>query len=504
MSKVPIIGPSHHAYGKPKKTISRPPRIFIWLSCLLCLPFVEGHNLLLASATIFGGLLISHLVLRDGEAQFPLFVCLYQLLQVFAPIVHAEMNNVPLSTLFGGEVFERATWLSLAGVVAFSAGMSLTLRWWAPVTRISNWSCRRDAARISVHQLLRAWAVLFVMEQILIGLISIPSIGTAWRPIGALRFAAVLLIFQNVFIKKAKWWVLILIVGCETLSGFLSYFSSFKTVYFLLLVAAATYLRRDRSLWFPFLMATVAVLGLAFFWQSIKGQYRQFLNQGAEEQVVKVSLEERLDYLGSSATDLRGESFSEVIEGSLRRLGYINYFGYCLIQVPGSIGHTKGRLWKEALENITQPRILFPDKQVFNDSDRTNEFTGLGVADASKGTSIGIGYVGESYVDFGVPLMFVPIFLFGMAVGFGYAHLVRKTKPRIIGIGLGTSLLLNSVLFLESSNAKMLGGFVSSFMVYLVFLQVQKRVFPEWFGVFTPNGADARRHLQRRWRGGLV
>lgn len=498
MNKIATHAAEFNVPSKARKRIAGPPRIFIWLSCLLCLPFVSGQNLVLASATIFGGLLISHLVWREGEAQFPLFVCLYQLLQVFAPIVQAEMFDVPLTTLFGGAEFEKATWLSLAGVVAFSAGMAIPLRKWAPITRISDRRCRKDITEISIHKLLIAWAVLFVMEQILTGLISIASVGTAWRPIGALRYAAALLIFQNIFIRKTDWWILLVIVGGETLSGFLSYFSSFKTVYFLLLVAAGTYLRKDRRLWFPATVALASVLALAFFWQSIKGEYRQFLNQGEDQQVINVTLEERLEYLGSSASSLKGESFSDVIEGSLRRLGYINYFGYTLIQVPDNIKHTKGRLWKEAIGNIIQPRILFPDKQVFNDSDRTNEFTGLMVADASKGTSIGIGYVGESYIDFGVPWMFIPIALFGMAVGFAYAHLARTVKPRIFGIGIGTSLLLSSVLFLESSNAKMLGGFVSSFAVYWVFLQAQKRLFPEWFGVTTPDRLIFRKRPKRR------
>ena len=112
--------------------------------------------------------------------------------------------------------------------------------------------------------------------------------------------------------------------------------------------------------------------------------------------------------------------------------------------------------------------------------------------------------MGESYIDFGVPGMFIPIVLFGMAVGFGYAHLVRSTKPRIFGIGLGTSLLLTSVLFLESSNAKMLGGFVSSFLVYLIFLEAQKRFFPAWFGVIPEESPVSKKRPRRRLRREVV
>jgi hypothetical protein len=468
--------------GKTWGPVAGPPQILIWLSCLLCLPFLTGHNPLLAGATIFGGLLICHLVWREGESQYPLFVCIYQLFQVFAPIVEAEMADAPLSILFGGREFERATWLSLAGVIAFSAGMALPLRKWAPISCITNRECLRSMTLINIRKLLVAWAVLFIMEPFITGLISVATIDTAWRPIGALRMAAALLIFQSVFVNKTGWWILIMIVVGETVWGFFGFFSTFKIVYFLLLIAAATYLRKDHRLWLPAVLALAVVLVAASFWQIVKSEYRQFLNQGETQQVVNVSVKKRYDYLGSSLSDLNADSFFDVFENSLRRLGYINYFGYSLIQVPENIHHTGGRLWIEAIGNITQPRILFPDKQVFNDSDRTNEFTGLVVADASKGTSIGIGYVGESYIDFGVPWMFIPIALFGMAVGFAYAHLVRTVKPRIFGIGIGTSLLFSSALLLESSNAKMLGGLVSSFAVYLVFLQVQKGLFPKWFG----------------------
>ncbi len=78
------------------------------------------------------------------------------------------------------------------------------------------------------------------------------------------------------------------------------------------------------------------------------------------------------------------------------------------------------------------PRFLFPDKPVLDDSERTRTYTGMNVAGMEQGTSIGIGYIGESYVDFGPVKMFAPIFLLGLLYGLIYRFFVTKTRYTLL------------------------------------------------------------------------
>ena len=66
----------------------------------------------------------------------------------------------------------------------------------------------------------------------------------------------------------------------------------------------------------------------------------------------------------------------------------------------------------------------------------------------------------ESYVDFGIPFMFVTLLLFGMLLGMGYGWLVRLAPARILGCAIGTIMLLRCGVDVASSNAKMLGTLV--------------------------------------------
>jgi hypothetical protein len=88
-------------------------------------------------------------------------------------------------------------------------------------------------------------------------------------------------------------------------------------------------------------------------------------------------------------------------------------------------------------------------------------------------TSIGIGYVGESYIDFGPIFMFVPIFLLGVFYGLINRFFIAKTQYKLLGSAFGVSVLVFNAYAIESSNAKILGGTLSvalaSAVIYRLF-----------------------------------
>jgi alginate O-acetyltransferase complex protein AlgI len=124
-----------------------------------------------------------------------------------------------------------------------------------------------------------------------------------------------------------------------------------------------------------------------------------------------------------------GDSVVKGVDSLLGRMSSdVAYFGMVLNRVPRVLPHEGGALTLGVVEHVVLPRFLFPDKtNLGSDSDMTRKYTGLKVAGAESNTSIGIGYVGLFYVDLGIPLMFVPILVWGLVAGLCLQILIRSS-----------------------------------------------------------------------------
>ena len=136
------------------------------------------------------------------------------------------------------------------------------------------------------------------------------------------------------------------------------------------------------------------------------------------------------------------------------------------------------------------PRLIFPNKPAINDSDRTNAYTGLQVADAAQGTSISIGYVGESYIDFGWWGMLPVIFVWGWVVGWCFQFLHNKAPHPLLGTALASCLLLSTVMLLETSNIKMTGSLMAGFIVTAALLRLFGKGVWDW--LTSPPAGNSR------------
>jgi len=203
---------------------------------------------------------------------------------------------------------------------------------------------------------------------------------------------------------------------------------------------------------------TAGMVYLGCVWMSIKGPYREFLNQGTGQQVVLVSPQERVVKLGDL---LAGWSTADLADGAerlVKRIEYVDYFSVVLSTVPAVVPYQDGLIWRRAVENLI-PRLFWPGKPVLNDSDITRAYTGIMVAGANEGTSIGIGYMAESYVDFGPVGMFVPILLLGVLWGAIYAYFLSRPHPAAVNCAFAAVALMDTVGY-ESSATKIVAGLV--------------------------------------------
>jgi hypothetical protein len=262
------------------------------------------------------------------------------------------------------------------------------------------------------------------------------------------------------------------VVILELILGLGGFFSGFKYILFLAIIVLAGNQASTRRLVVQPAAIAVMILGLGLvtLWQAVKVDYREFLNRGTSSQEVLVPPSERFAFLIDRVSQVTLADLQAGFASGFKRVGYLEYFSAAMKQVPDRIPYQEGRLWGEAIEHIFMPRIFFPDKPVIDDSARTNEFTGVQVAGVDQGTSISIGYVGESYIDFGPILMFAPIFLLGLFLGWVYRWLSTRTPYRLLGLAAATNIILSGGITFESSNIKLFGGAVMSLIVLTLLL----------------------------------
>lgn len=413
------------------------------------------------SLTFFGFLvppLLFKLLWRSGEPPVLLFAATFQWLQAFALVLSSNISGQGLSSsVIQGPELHEAAWLSLIGVLTLAYGMKLSGRtgYATPRDRFAE-----QARMLNINRLMLLYPLGVLSSTLAVFLGGrLPSLRQPLVACADVKWIPVFLIVWYSGQTGKSRPAAAIIVLVEVLVGFTGYFSTFKSVLFLLLVVilGASTSRRRMSLGGIFIVS-ITIFCLSSYWQVIKTDYRAYLNQGLKQQVVNVGVLDRIRFIASSSALVTPQSLYEGLLGGIERLGYIDYFAQSIRNVPRNVPHQHGGLWGGAILHVVTPRFLFPNKAALNESARTNQFTGLGVAGEAEGTAISIGYMGESYIDFGLFGMFVPIFMLGYYYGLVYYKFSRLAGYELLGVATGTALLLSCAHLLETSNIKIVGG----------------------------------------------
>ncbi len=422
--------------------------------------------------------LAAKLLWKPGQPQTLFFVILFQWFQAFGPVLQGLLDGRAYQDIIGIPEVDTATWLSLTGIGILAIGLKLGSRRTEPKGLKKSISGLKQLknGRLLIAYIIASVATLAIRVA---GGVYVPFV-QAGSAVEIVKWAVVLLVFY-------RWTALgeggILALGIlifESIIGMAGFFSSFKTGFFILIIAGSgsVNLSRNRAVIFT-LLAFVLLLFLGF-WQVVKGYYRSFMSDGQKAQVITVSVTDRMQWMGEAVNLVGFDNIQQGWQDGLRRLSYVDFFGYAIKTVPGAVKHTDGLLWREAIQHTLMPRILFPNKAAIDDSLRTSAYCGMTVTGADEGTSISIGYIGESYIDFGSIGMFVPILLWGVGLGWAYGWLRKKAPHPLLGVGTGTGLLVLTALLLETSNIKMFGGFVVALLGLAILLKLFGRGFWYW------------------------
>lgn len=294
----------------------------------------------------------------------------------------------------------------------------------------------------------------------------VPEFTEAILGLTLVRFGFLLLLFRRLVHPAPRWLVVFLLAGAEIVLGFTGYFAGFREA---LALAGLAVLERFDGRWRSW--ATLGGLGCAVVitavvWTGIKGDYRRDFDDGMGQQ----SRVTRIQHIAALAKDwfaLGPGEFMKDADLTVSRIWAVHYPALAFARVPSVIPHQDGDILSRALLHIVTPRFAFPDKaELASDSEMVRRYAGVRVAGAEQGTSIAFGYVAESYIDFGMPVMLLPIFVFGIVMGVAYRAVFRLYHHREIAIAVGTVIFWISLYLFERSWIKMLGS-TFSLLVYL-------------------------------------
>lgn len=294
-----------------------------------------------------------------------------------------------------------------------------------------------------------------------------PALTQAILALTYVRLATLFMIFRRLTHPRIRWAWIALVLLCEIPLGFTGFFAGFREPIMLAAVALlGVFDRRKLKHWIVLGVLAVPMLFTGVLWMAIRQDFRHDF----ESQVFAESREARLKRITALTAAWLNSDHTELFEDVdkfVDRLWVVYYPALAVSRVPQVLPHTNGAILGRALQNLVMPRFLFPDKgEVISDSEMVTQYSGVWVAGTNEGTNMAFGYAAESYVDFGVPLMFLPVLVYGFLIGMAYHWWLGAIRHRDLAVGLATVMFWLCLYIFERSWVKTLGLTVTM-MVYL-------------------------------------
>jgi hypothetical protein len=235
------------------------------------------------------------------------------------------------------------------------------------------------------------------------------------------------------------------------------------------IMATAVYVYERRKL--P-LVAIMICVPIVLFLQPGKERFRQqYWRTGASESYV-----ERFNFWMNSSWNEWGETLSNADEKQARslanqtlgRLSLLQQTANVMESTPDRVPYQNGRLYSYMLVTFV-PRFLWPDKPSVNDSNRWYQVAyRLTMRNDLNGVSIAVGYLPESYINFGWFGPPVVMFCLGILLGlFDKIFLCPRSGLLLNSIGVA---LLPQLLPVEAQLAQYIAGFGQQVAVALIML----------------------------------
>lgn len=401
----------------------------------------------------------------------PLYVMagfMLQVLSITIKIFYANSLGIPFEEVFSyyksTDHLSQAFYYSSIGILAYLLGLHLNIK------KVDAAYFRKKIEKELVYYDPLKAIYFYLGFTLLMSFLftirfALPGLNTFIVVFNHLKIGVLLFTFFVVHFHKRHQKTLYFILFFEFILGFSSFFSGFKDIIFYFIIAYISFyplIKRKHLL--ILIPSFYFIFQLGIIWTAVKGDYRDFLTQGQSIQKAVVSDAAALNKFWELTTELNEEDKKSSLDAFIDRIGYTDFFSLTIEHVPEKQPYENGEVWQTAINHILKPRLLFPDKPAIDDSEHTNQYTGLELADSAKGASHSLGYVADSYIDFGPVGMHIPIFLLGLITGFFFVKLLLHSGNFMWGIILtGPFFFLTNVYGMNT--VKVVGHLFSIFLV---------------------------------------
>lgn len=342
------------------------------------------------------------------------------------------------------------------------------------IPSISFGTLKKHADRLSINKTFIAYVVAFFSMNAL-GAAAFAYAGLAQLIISLVKvkwFFFLLFGFQ-VIVKRKMYKEFLIFVALEFALGFFSFFSDFKTVFFFLACLLLTFLIKVSLKHLVYALVSLTLLVyLGITWTSIKGEYRDFLNQGSSSQTVQVTQSQAIDKLLELAEKERNK---DAAESFFERLQYTWHIAKAMDHVPENVDYQNGANWMESLSFALTPRYFNPNKARYDASSKATKYTGIAYLKEASGVSFSLGYFADGYVDFGYYGMFIPLAIIGLVYGIVYMYFLKNSSNNLI-----FNYAVVAAIFMEFNALELDSTYLSGrlFATLVVFMALRFFFFP--------------------------
>jgi hypothetical protein len=207
------------------------------------------------------------------------------------------------------------------------------------------------------------------------------------------------------------------------------------------IMATAVYIYERRKL--PLVAIMIGIL-VVLFLQPGKEKFRQrYWRTGASESYVErfnFWMDSSLSAWGEALSNSDGEQARNLATATLGRLSLLQQTANMMESTPERVPYQNGRLYSYMLVTFV-PRVFWPDKPSVSDANRWYQVAyRLTMPNNLNGVSIAVGYLPESYINFGWFGPPVVMFCIGVLLGLFDKILLRPRSGLLLN-SIGVSLL---------------------------------------------------------------
>lgn len=418
---------------------------------------------------LFGGLIIFFILINVVQQPYKpsvfTIILFYHFLQISAGIWESNYLNQDIN--YRSPSSQNATIAAYIGLLFLFLPIAYFQN---KLPAISLNILKKHADRLAIDKTFRAYVIGFFAMNALTGIaFLIPSITQIILSLANIKWFLFLLFGLQSILKNRMRKEFYIFCALEFAMGFYSYFSEFKTIiYFVLFLVLCLLAVVKFNKMMIFVIGVVIMFFAGVFWTSVKGDYRSFINKGSNTQTVQVEKGEALDKLLELSDKQNSNSFSDAIESFLDRLQYTYHLAKTMDRVPAVIPHENGKNWGNTLVFVLTPRILNPDKGVYDASIKASKYSGIQYSGRKRGVSVSLGYFADGYIDFGYVGMFLPLLILGFIYGSSYHYFLKKSSNNFIFNYAVVGALYMELISFESDNIFVAGRLYVNLMVFLM------------------------------------